>query len=167
VNKPITVTINGKAHTKTVPIRMLLVDFIRDECRLTGTHIGCTYEGRCGACTIHIDGKAIKSCMKLAVQADGKEITTVEGLGTRDKPHRLQENFQRYHALQCGYCTSGILMTAAEFLKDNPNPTEDEVRRALVGNLCRCTGYAHIVDAIMAAAAQGLFRTPTPPKAGG
>ena len=167
MSKAITVTINGKAYTKTVPIRMLLVDFIRDECRLTGTHIGCTYEGRCGACTVHMGSKAIKSCMKLAVQADGREITTVEGLGTRDTPHPLQKNFQRYHALQCGYCTSGILMTAAEFLKDTPNPTEDEVRRALVGNLCRCTGYAHIVDAIMATAAEGLYRTPTPPKAGG
>lgn len=167
MNKNITVTINGKTYAKSVPIRMLLVDFIRDECRLTGTHIGCTYEGRCGACTVHLDGKAIKSCMKLAVQADGREVTTVEGLGTRDKPHRLQENFQRYHALQCGYCTSGILMTAAEFLKDKPNPTEEEVRRALVGNLCRCTGYAHIVDAIMAAAVEGLHRTPKPPKAGG
>ena len=130
------------------------MDFLRDECGLTGTHVGCSFEGRCGACTVHIAGEAFKSCMKLAVQLDGREVTTVEGLGTSGALHPLQKAFSQYHALQCGYCTSGILMNAADFLAENPAPSRDEVRRALVGNLCRCTGYAHIVDAIMAAAAE-------------
>ena len=165
MEKTITVTVNGRAYTREVPLRLLLVDFIRDECGLTGTHIGCTYEGRCGACTVQIDGRANKSCMKLAVQADGREITTIEGLGTADKLHRLQQAFRRYHALQCGFCTSGILMNAADFLDENINPTEDEVRRALVGNLCRCTGYSHIVEAILAANAIRHGVRPIPPPA--
>ena len=165
MQKTITVTINGTAFTRTVPLRLLLVDFIRDECGLTGTHIGCTYEGRCGACTVLIEGRAHKSCMKLAVQADGKQITTIEGLGTAGKLHRLQQTFRRYHALQCGFCTSGILMNAADFLEENINPSEDEVRRALVGNLCRCTGYSHIVEAILAASAMRHGVKPVPPPA--
>ena len=166
MHKAITVTINGKAYKRTVPIRLLLVDFIRDECGLTGTHIGCTYEGRCGACTVQIGGRAHKSCMKLAVQLDGKAVTTIEGLGRRNKQHHLQKAFSRYHALQCGYCTSGILMNAADFLEENINPSEAEVRRALIGNLCRCTGYSHIVEAILAASAMRHGLKPVPPPAG-
>ena len=165
MKKEITVTVNGEAITHTVPLRLLLVDFIRDECGLTGTHVGCTYEGRCGACTVQVDGRALKSCMKLAVQADGKEVTTVEGLTREDRLHNLQKAFSRYHALQCGYCTSGILMNAVDFLNENINPSEDEVRRALVGNLCRCTGYSHIVEAILAASAMRHGLKPVPPPA--
>ena len=165
MTKEITVTVNGQAYTRTVPIRLLLVDFIRDECGLTGTHIGCTYEGRCGACTVQIEGRAHKSCMKLAVQADGKTVTTIEGLAGQDKLHNLQRAFSRYHALQCGFCTSGILMNAVDFLNENLNPSEDEVRRALVGNLCRCTGYSHIVEAILAASAMRHGLKPAPPPA--
>ena len=165
MERTITVTVNGTAYERTVPFRLLLVDFIRDECGLTGTHVGCTYEGRCGACTVQIEGRAFKSCMKLAVQADGREITTVEGLAGQGKLHRLQEAFRRYHALQCGFCTSGILMNAADFLDENINPTEEEVRRALVGNLCRCTGYSHIVEAILAASAMRHGLKPVPPPA--
>ena len=152
MDKRVAIKINGVSYEKTVPIRMLLVDFVRDEAGLTGTHIGCTYEGRCGTCTVHLDGEAIKSCMLLAVQADGHEITTVEGLAEDGKLHPLQETFNEHHALQCGFCTPGILMTTAEFLKHNPKPTEAEIRRSLVGNTCRCTGYVHIVEAIQAAA---------------
>jgi len=165
MNRTIVVTVNGKAYERTVPIRLLLVDFIRDECGLTGTHVGCSYEGRCGACTVQIEGRALKSCMKLAVQADGKEITTIEGLHRGDKLHRLQEAFRRYHALQCGFCTSGILMNAVDFLNENINPSEEDVRRALVGNLCRCTGYSHIVEAILAASATRHGLKPVPPPA--
>ena len=165
MNKTITVTVNGKACERTVPIRLLLVDFIRDECGLTGTHIGCTYEGRCGACTVQIEGRAHKSCMKLAVQVDGKEVTTIEGLRQGGKLHNLQRTFRRYHALQCGFCTSGILMNAVDFLNENINPNEEEVRRALVGNLCRCTGYSHIVEAILAASAMRHGVKPVPPPA--
>ncbi len=165
MQKTISVTVNGRAYTREVPLRLLLVDFIRDECGLTGTHVGCTYEGRCGACTVQIDGRAHKSCMKLAVQADGREITTIEGLAGRDKLHNLQQAFRRYHALQCGFCTSGILMNAADFLDENINPTGEEVRRALVGNLCRCTGYSHIVEAILAASATRHGVKPVPPPA--
>ena len=165
MNKTITVTVNGKACERTVPIRLLLVDFLRDECGLTGTHIGCTYEGRCGACTVQIEGRAHKSCMKLAVQVDGKEVTTIEGLHQGGKLHNLQRTFRRYRALQCGFCTSGILMNAVDFLNENINPSEEEVRRALVGNLCRCTGYSHIVEAILAASAMRHGVKPEPPPA--
>ena len=154
MEKTIEIAINGRTYRRSVPIRMLLVDFIRDACGLTGTHVGCTFEGRCGACTVHIDGEAQKSCMKLAVQVDGRSVTTVEGLGTREHLHPLQRAFAKHHALQCGYCTPGMLMTAADLLRENPNPTNDEIRRALIGNLCRCTGYAHIVDAVRDAAAE-------------
>ena len=165
MNKTITVNVNGKAYERTVPIRLLLVDFIRDECGLTGAHIGCTYEGRCGACTVLIQGRAHKSCMKLAVQVDGKDVTTIEGLRQGGKLHNLQRTFRRYHALQCGFCTSGILMNAVDFLNENINPSEEEVRRALVGNLCRCTGYSHIVEAILAASAMRHGVKPEPPPA--
>src|SRR5712692_9847962 len=144
----VSITINGIAYSRTIPIRMLLVDFIRYEAGLTGTHVGCTFEGVCGACTVHLDGEAIKSCLMLAVQADGREITTIEGLAIDGKLHPLQKAFNDHHALQCGFCTAGILMNMAEFIKTNRKPTEAEIRNALVGNLCRCTGYAHIVEAI-------------------
>ena len=152
MHKTITVRINGEAFEQSVPIRLLLVDFIRDVAGLTGTHVACTYEGVCGACTVHLDGEAVKSCLMLAVQADGREITTIEGLARDGKLHTLQQAFNEHHALQCGFCTAGILMNAAEFLDDNSDPTEEEIRHALVGNLCRCTGYAHIVEAIKDAA---------------
>jgi aerobic-type carbon monoxide dehydrogenase small subunit (CoxS/CutS family) len=148
MNKTLNIKLNGIAYQESVPIRMLLVDFIRDRAGLTGTHIGCTYEGRCGACTVRVNGDAIKSCLMLAVQAEGCEVTTVEGLATGGKPHPLQEAFNERHALQCGFCTPGILMNAAEFLEKNPNPSEQEIRHSLIGNLCRCTGYVHIVEAI-------------------
>ena len=152
MNKTISITINGELYQQSVPIRMLLVDFIRDVAGLTGTHVACTFEGVCGACTVHLDGEAVKSCLMLAVQADGHRITTVEGLAVDGELSVLQKAFNDHHALQCGFCTSGILMNAAEFLKVNAGPTEAEIRSALVGNLCRCTGYAHIVDAIKDAA---------------
>ncbi len=154
MNKTISLTINGEKYEESVPIRMLLVDFIRDVAGLTGTHIACTFEGVCGACTIQIDGEAVKSCLMLAVQADGRDIATVEGLAKDGELHPLQKAFNDHHALQCGFCTPGILMNVAEFLDTNPDPTEDEIRHALVGNLCRCTGYAHIIDAIKDVAAK-------------
>ena len=150
--KDVTITINGEEYCEHIPVRLLLVDFIRDVAGLTGTHVGCTFEGVCGACTIQIDGEATKSCLILAVQADGHQLTTIEGLAGADKLHPLQEEFNEHHALQCGYCTAGILMNAEEFLRENPRPTEDEIREALIGNLCRCTGYVNIVAAIKSAA---------------
>tara|TARA_R110002073_G_scaffold209672_4_gene370167 strand:- start:35 stop:496 length:462 start_codon:yes stop_codon:yes gene_type:complete len=147
----IKVTVNGESYEETVPERMLLSDFLREQLALTGTHIGCTYEGVCGACTIHLDGEAVKSCLMLAVQADGHAITTIEGL-RGDELTPLQAAFKENHALQCGFCTPGILMNMAEFLEKNPNPTDEEIRHGLVGNLCRCTGYAHIVKAVREAA---------------
>jgi len=148
----ITVTVNGDTYEETVPERMLLVDFLRETLSLTGTHVGCTYEGVCGACTIHLDGEAVKSCMLLAVQADGHAITTIEGLAG-DELTPLQRAFKDEHGLQCGFCTAGILMNMAEFLRKNPDPSDDEIRQGLIGNLCRCTGYVHIVNAVRAAAA--------------
>lgn len=147
----IKVTVNGEAYEETVPERMLLSDFLREQLALTGTHIGCTYEGVCGACTIHLDGEAVKSCLMLAVQADGHAVTTIEGLRGDDLTP-LQAAFKENHALQCGFCTPGILMNMTEFLEKNPNPTDEEIRHGLVGNLCRCTGYAHIVKAVREAA---------------
>ena len=149
--KTITVTVNGEVFEESVPLRMLLVDFIRDRLALTGTHVACTYEGVCGACTIHLDGEAVKSCLMLAVQADGHEITTVEGLSD-GKLSPLQKAFNDHHGLQCGFCTPGILMNMTDFLRQNPNPTDEEIRHGLVGNLCRCTGYVHIVKAVREAA---------------
>lgn len=147
----ITLTVNGTTYEEAVPERLLLVDFLRDRLALTGTHVGCTYEGVCGACTIHLDGDAVKSCLMLAVQADGHDITTVEGLTTGDLTP-LQAAFSAEHGLQCGFCTPGILMNMTDFLKHNPDPSDDEIRHGLVGNLCRCTGYVHIVRAVRKAA---------------
>jgi aerobic-type carbon monoxide dehydrogenase small subunit (CoxS/CutS family) len=154
MKKEITLTVNGVAVTREVPLRMLLVDFIRDVLGLTGTHQGCTFEGVCGACTLHLNGEAIKSCMMLAVQADGQEITTIEGVATNGELHIVQQAFREHHGLQCGFCTSGMIMNAVEFLRVNPNPSEKEIRHALIGNICRCTGYQNIVKAISAAAAE-------------
>jgi carbon-monoxide dehydrogenase small subunit len=145
-------TVNGQHVEATVPLRMLLVDFLREHLQLTGTHVACTFEGVCGACTVHLDGEAVKSCMLLAAQVAGREVATVEGLAKGDGPHPLQKAFQDAHALQCGYCTSGILMNMSDFLSRNPEPTENEIRMALVGNICRCTGYSHIVEAVQDAA---------------
>ncbi|MDE2879294.1 2Fe-2S iron-sulfur cluster-binding protein [Candidatus Palauibacter soopunensis] len=148
---PISVTVNGEAHAMEVESRMLLVHLIRDELRLTGTHIGCDTT-HCGACTVLVDGKPTKSCTVLAVQADGAEIGTVEGLAGADGMHALQEGFWEKHGLQCGFCTPGMLMTGAALLEDNPNPSEAEIREAISGNLCRCTGYVNIVKAVQYAA---------------
>ena len=153
--KTIKVTINGERYEETVPVRMLLVDFIREKCGLTGTHVACTYEGVCGACTVHLDGEAIKSCMMLAVQADGHALTTVEGLASGDALTPLQQAFKAHHGLQCGFCTPGMVMAAVSLLKENPNPTEEEVRIGLEGNLCRCTGYHNIVQSVLACAKGG------------
>lgn len=149
---PVTITVNGQEYTREVEPRMLLSDFLRHELELTGTHVGCEH-GVCGACTILLDGESVRSCLMFAVQVDGRNITTVEGLATdRDDLHPLQQSFWEAHGLQCGYCTPGILMTLIPFLEQNPDPTEDEIRHALSGNLCRCTGYQHIVDAVKLAA---------------
>ena len=148
----ITVTVNGQAHTRTVPARLLLVDFLRNELGLTGTHVGCDTTS-CGACTVHLDGRSVKSCTVFAVQADGQAVRTVEGLAEPTAPlHPLQQAFHVAHALQCGYCTPGMLMSALHLLERNPRPTRDEIKRAIAGNLCRCTGYVFIVDAIEQAA---------------
>jgi len=150
--KTITVTVNGTSYEESVPERMLLVDFLRDRLALTGTHVGCTYEGVCGACTVHLDGEAVKSCLMLAVQADGHAVTTVEGLAGEDGPGALQRAFSNNHGLQCGFCTPGILMNMSDFLSRHPDPSDEEIRSGLVGNLCRCTGYVHIVRAVREAA---------------
>jgi carbon-monoxide dehydrogenase small subunit len=148
----ITVTVNGVASSRTVEARLLLSDFLRESLGLTGTHVGCA-QGVCGACTILLNGEPVRSCLMFAVQADGHGITTVEGLApSRGALSPLQQAFQDAHGLQCGYCTPGILMTVTAFLQDHPDPSEEAVRHALSGNLCRCTGYQHIVDAVMLAA---------------
>jgi len=148
----ITVTINGTAHTADVEPRTLLVQFIRDNVGLTGTNIGCDTSS-CGACSIHLDGEAVKSCTVLAVQADGAAVTTIEGMAAADGTlHPMQTAFMENHGLQCGYCTPGMVMAATSLLKENPSPTEEEVRIGLEGNLCRCTGYHNIVKAVMACA---------------
>ena len=147
----ITTTINGKSYTSEVEPRLLLVHYLRDVLRLTGTHVGCDTSS-CGACTIHVDGKAVKSCTMLAVQADGRSITTIEGMATNGTMHPLQEGFKEEHGLQCGFCTPGMVMTAADLLKKNPTPSEQEIRHALEGNFCRCTGYHNIVKSIQNAA---------------
>jgi carbon-monoxide dehydrogenase small subunit len=147
--RTIAVTVNGTRHEKHVPVRLTLADFIRHELGLTGTHLGCEH-GVCGACTILIDGRSARSCLMLAVQADGADVMTVEGIAPApDKLHPLQEAFRDNHGLQCGFCTPGMLTTLIEFLRDNPDPTEQEVRIAISGNLCRCTGYQGIVDAAL------------------
>jgi carbon-monoxide dehydrogenase small subunit len=154
---PVALIVNGVSYTREVESRLLLSDFLRHELGLTGTHVGCEH-GVCGACTILFDGQSMRSCLIFAVQADGHSITTVEGLASphmgriEDGLHPLQQAFWEAHGLQCGYCTPGILMTMIPFLEQNPDPTEDEIRHALSGNLCRCTGYQHIVDAVKLAA---------------
>ncbi len=148
----VTITVNEKEYKREVEPRLLLSDFLRHELGLTGTHVGCEH-GVCGACTILFDGESMRSCLIFAIQADGHNITTVEGLAKdKDNLHPLQQSFWEAHGLQCGFCTPGILMTLIPFLKQNPKPTEDEIRHALSGNLCRCTGYQHIVDAVKLAA---------------
>ena len=150
--RTITVSVNGTKHTKEVAVRITLADFIRYELGLTGTHLGCEH-GVCGACTILLDGRSARSCLMLAVQANGHEVLTVEGIApSPDKLHPLQEAFRDNHGLQCGFCTPGMLTTLLEFLRDNPDPTEQEVRVAISGNLCRCTGYQGIVLAALDAA---------------
>jgi len=151
-SRTISVEVNGTVYEREVPARRLLVHFIRDDLDLTGTHIGCD-TGNCGACTIHFDGAAIKSCMMLAVQADGGKIRTIESLAEGGELTPLQQSFSAHHALQCGYCTPGMLMSASALLEHNPRPTEDEVRLALQGNICRCTGYVNIVEAVVSAGA--------------
>jgi aerobic carbon-monoxide dehydrogenase small subunit len=148
---PVRLNVNRVEHQLEVEPRLLLVHALRDHLGLTGTHIGCD-TSNCGACTVHLDGRAVKSCTVLAVQADGATVTTIEGLGSEDQLHPLQEAFWNDHGLQCGYCTPGMIMAAAGLLAENPNPTEGEVRHALEGNLCRCTGYHNIVKAVLDAA---------------
>ena len=147
----IAVTVNGRRYSELVPDRFLLSDFLRHRLGLTGTHVGCEH-GVCGSCTVHLDGSAVRSCLLLAVQADGAEIGTVEGLAEGHRLHPLQEAFREHFALQCGFCTPGILMAAVDFLAHNPAPTRSEIAEMLSGHLCRCTGYAPIIDAIAAAA---------------
>ncbi|MDH3446047.1 MAG: (2Fe-2S)-binding protein [Deltaproteobacteria bacterium] len=149
---PVSVTVNGVKHEAAVEPRTLLVYFLREQLNLTGTHVGCD-TSQCGACTVHMNGRAVKSCTILAAQANGAEITTIEGLAKDGKLHPVQEGFHEKHGLQCGYCTPGMIMSAAHLLETNPDPTEDEIKHALEGNLCRCTGYVNIVESIKWAAA--------------
>jgi len=151
VKTRVSIKINGIAREREIEPRTLLVHFLRDLCHLTGTHVGCETT-LCGACTVLLDGKAVKSCTVLAVQADGGEVTTVEGLAVQGKLHPVQEGFWDCHGLQCGYCTPGMIMTSVELLRKNPTPTREEIAHALEGNLCRCTGYSHIIDAVECAA---------------
>jgi carbon-monoxide dehydrogenase small subunit len=152
MKRSVTLAINGATRTAQVEPRALLVHVLRDELNLTGTHIGCD-TSQCGACTVLIDGHAVKSCTVLAVQAEDQQITTIEGLGSRDALHPLQQGFWEKHGLQCGFCTPGMIMTAMDLLASNPDPTEAEIRHAIEGNYCRCTGYQNIVAAIQSAAA--------------
>jgi aerobic carbon-monoxide dehydrogenase small subunit len=147
----ITVTVNGLRQEADVQERELLVYYLRDGLGLTGTNVGCDTTS-CGACTVHLDGQSVKSCTVLAVQADGAEVTTIEGLATNGQMHPMQAAFQEHHGLQCGFCTPGMIMAAVGFLNENPSPSEDEIRRGLEGNLCRCTGYHNIVKAVASVA---------------
>jgi aerobic carbon-monoxide dehydrogenase small subunit len=156
-SKFVTVEVNGVTYERDVEARRLLVHFVRDDLELTGTHVGCD-TGNCGACTLLLNGQAVKSCMLLAIQADGARIETVEGLAGDGELHPLQQAFGARHALQCGYCTPGMLMSAKYLLDSNPEPTEHEIRKAIQGNICRCTGYVNIVEAI-ASAARGDAQT--------
>ena len=150
----ISMTVNGNAHKDDVNPRVLLVDYIREKLGLTGTHVGCDTSS-CGACTVHVDGKAVKSCTIFAVQADGADITTIEGMCQNGELHPLQEGFKEEHGLQCGFCTPGMIMACADLLENNSNPSEDEIRHGLEGNFCRCTGYHNIVKAVQHAANNG------------
>ena len=149
-SRSVSVEVNGEQIEYEVPARRLLVHFLRDDLGLTGTHIGCD-TGNCGACTVHVNGEAVKSCMMLAVQAEGTKISTVEGLAADGELTTLQQAFNEHHALQCGYCTPGMLMSATALLARNPRPSEEDVRVAIQGNICRCTGYVNIVEAVVAA----------------
>ncbi len=152
MTRSVTLTVNGSARSAQVEARSLLVHVLRDDLNLTGTHVGCD-TSQCGACTVLIDGRAVKSCTVLAVQAEGQEITTIEGLGSADALHPLQQAFWEKHGLQCGFCTPGMIMTAVDLLASHPDPSEAEIRHAIEGNYCRCTGYQNIVAAIQSAAA--------------
>jgi carbon-monoxide dehydrogenase small subunit len=151
---PVRITVNGEPRELSIEPRLLLVHLLRDRLGLTGTHVGCDTTN-CGACTVHLNGEAVKSCTVLAVQADGAEVTTIEGIGTPTDLHPVQEGFWEEHGLQCGYCTPGMIMAASDLLKRNPNPSEEEIRHGLEGNLCRCTGYHNIVKAVQHAAQKG------------
>jgi len=150
--RQIRVRVNGEVLEREVPLRLLLVDFLRETLGLTGTHVGCSVEGRCGACTVLVNGETVKSCLMLAVQADGQDVVTIEGLARGGELHPVQEAFWKKHGLQCGYCTPGMVLSAYALLKANPHPSPAEIRAGIVGNLCRCTGYQHIVAAIEEAA---------------
>ena len=143
----VTITVNGVKHTKSVEDRTLLVNFLRDDLGLTGTHVGCD-TSQCGCCTVTLNGRAVKSCTMVAAQANGGQVTTIEGLAKKGKLHPIQQAFSDCHGLQCGFCTPGMIMATAGLLKDNPNPTEDQIYKGLEGNLCRCTGYINIVKAV-------------------
>ena len=151
--RSVEITVNGQTYNKQVEPRRLLSDFLRDDLDLRGTHVGCEH-GICGACTVLMNGNTVRSCLMFAVQANGAEITTIEGLATNGELHPLQEGFWENHGLQCGFCTPGFLLSACELLERNPDPTEEEVRVGLSGNMCRCTGYQHIVESVLAAAAK-------------
>ncbi len=153
MKRQITVTINGRTRTDTVEPRLLLIHYLREVCGLTGPHIGCE-TSLCGACTVEIDGKAVKSCTIFAVQADGASVTTIEGLSANGTLHPVQEAFWNEHGLQCGFCTPGMIMASKQLLERNPDPTESEIRHGIEGNLCRCTGYQHIVNAVRSAASK-------------
>ena len=153
MTRKITLKINGKSYSHEVEPRLLLIHYLREVVGFTGPHIGCE-TSICGACTVELDGKAVKSCTMFAVQADGRQVTTIEGLATDGRLHPMQEAFWNEHALQCGFCTPGMIMTSKELLERSPHPTDDEIRHGLEGNLCRCTGYQHIVNAVRTAAAK-------------
>jgi aerobic carbon-monoxide dehydrogenase small subunit len=154
MNIPVSITVNGVQHSQEVEPRMLLVHFLRDVLGLTGTNIGCD-TSQCGACTVHLDGMSVKSCTVLAVQADGGNVTTIEGLAQNGNLHPMQQAFWDHHGLQCGYCTPGMIMAAVKLVENNPNITEQEIRHGLEGNFCRCTGYENIVKSVSAAAGSG------------
>jgi carbon-monoxide dehydrogenase small subunit len=151
MQKTIRVNVNGREYERSVEPRLLLVHFLREELGLTGTHIGCE-SSVCGACTVMLEGRTVKSCTVLAVQANGKKVETIEGLASNGKLHAVQEGFWNEHGLQCGFCTPGMILSVCQLLADNPNPSKDEIRHGIEGNLCRCTGYQHIVNAVEAAA---------------
>ncbi len=151
MKKAVSITVNGKAHRSEIEPRLLLVHYLRDILDLTGTHIGCE-TSLCGACTVLVNGQAVKSCTMFAVQAEGASVTTIEGMASAGKLHPVQQGFWEHHGLQCGYCTPGMIMAASQLLERNPDPTQDEIRHALEGNLCRCTGYQNIVQAVQCAA---------------
>ncbi|HYF24753.1 MAG TPA: (2Fe-2S)-binding protein [Baekduia sp.] len=159
---PVRLAVNGQTHAVDVEPRMLLVHLLRDELGLTGTHVGCD-TSNCGACTVHLDGEAVKSCTVLAVQADGCAVKTIEGMADGETLHPLQEGFWAEHGLQCGYCTPGMIMAAADLLERHPDPTEEQIRHGLEGNLCRCTGYHNIVRAVQAAARHAREGSAAPP----